>query len=1276
MAENNSISTLLPQLLRLFNNSLENFEKVNQAITSDRESVTVNLQNENGTITRITVPSFGFLKNSVDRLDRNINTITNLSGGDSSIRLSDGTFRKLVLAKLPTEADDLTELNSINQFKIKPNWFFEELINPLLFVSFDITGQAPIDTERAIVRRYILDTVSQSQVNFYESEYNGRSDIDFNTFLQEIVEKNIGYVLDEAVVDLPPRVKRYSGKFSVIRISEIDFTEEVNGVQVTGKRKLYKLNKLDYTDSQADFPDTIGLKIGDSLEVMSDPIDTRYIVKQVDTSTNSVVLELVEGGKSILIGADVLKIGSNLNSSLNVDVTVGFDERCVTFIKPIDPNSKIPAVNWSPGSSFYTNDLLTVDSNGNQQSLSNFYQTTAVDFGRYLLSFAEDKIPTSKEGVTPNTPILNANDFKVTLVNGQVSNSNAIVELQDLNNQKVSLQANLKELDTAIAKKRTKLQTTNYATEIERDADKNGLRGLITDRSTQSELYSSVVKEIDSRGKDSSVASIVPKYRVRGFFPMPEEKSTEETGTQSIIKFKIRYRYLSEDGAANPVNQFKFTDGDGESQGSFSNYRIVETVVRPREKNNITGQYQWAAIDDSNADSININQLDIPIRKGEKVEIEIKSISEAGYPANPLESPFSIPVIVSFPSDLSSDNSIDSVLQQNMEDLAKVSLEEDLNAKGIDTHLSSAFISNEKYFAHTTNVISSGFLSENQTPIDLFTKLTQIDSQLKEFSEILRKASGELVVSMIDELGNPIKLNKESVTKIFAGFYSQEVQDLDDPRGAIISKTFFLNLANAEQTGLQLIARIAGNRGRMVKQSESPSATNTEIASGEVIYPATYSWLDNNRISQSDGRSTYTTNDSDYNLLKKYDLSPISLSNPTTLDGKKYGQIKSIGPLQSTQNKNQYIYCRFKDVSSEDVFYSYINPEQNYSINLDSVENHYGRNALSSGTNGFIWGGGFDGDGNPFTAQTYANTDDNTVEVHVTHPTVVTYNAYKSAYENFTGDTNTLPDINTVSSVDCTRNIPNVSNGTAGVLFRQSKFAPLKSDAVRGKQQAIYLNENPNDLRKLGIAKGLTFDNSQLLQASPTLRYIDALSNESDGSFVNYSRNAKNSFDTFDQYLLGKKSCGSYLFMAAADHENLQVSGDSVQSTKLISFGTQNSLNIPIVFQYRMTDYFGDGDGSSGGLGSIAGDSTGSTVNVTYAKKIGVDIYPTLNDVFQFDIEIFAKYRSDNLNLDVFPSATVSQGLGDLEKVIGQLNPSVTETKVNQIVKTGGQINQ
>ena len=93
-----------------------------------------------------------------------------------------------------------------------------------------------------------------------------------------------------------------------------------------------------------------------------------------------------------------------------------------------------------------------------------------------------------------------------------------------------------------------------------------------------------------------------------------------------------------------------------------------------------------------------------------------------------------------------------------------------------------------------------------------------MQNQLDLFSEILANAKGNLVVTLIDDQGNVTNLKRNSVTKIFAGFYSQEVSNLDDPRGAIISKTFFINLANNEQTGLRIVSRIAGNRGRMVKQ--------------------------------------------------------------------------------------------------------------------------------------------------------------------------------------------------------------------------------------------------------------------------------------------------------------------------------------------------------------------------------------------------------------------------------------------------------------------------
>ena len=649
--------------------------------------------------------------------------------------------------------------------------------------------------------------------------------------------------------------------------------------------------------------------------------------------------------------------------------------------------------------------------------------------------------------------------------------------------------------------------------------------------------------------------------------------------------------------------------------------------------------------------------------------MQILSVSEAGWPSNPLESAWSNSVRITFPADLSSDSAVESIVSQNREDLAKIALEEDLNAKGIDQHLASSFTANEQYFGHTAAAIASGFLSENQTPIDLFAKLTQMQGQLDTFNEILRRAQGKLKVTLIDDQGNVINLVKDTLNRVFAGYYSQEVSTLDDPRGAIVSKTFFISLENVEQTTLQLIARVTGNRGRMVKQSENPGFSVAEGGNGTVTLPGTYTWLDNSAASQSNLRPTYLTNDGDYNLQRKYDLTPILLINPEVQSA--YGQDKSLPPFQSAQNKNQFIYSRFKDVSSEEEFYNYVNPEIEYVINLDTAENFYGRTGFSTvQTAGeFVWGGGFENDITPTTA---AVLDDSVIEVHIEHPIVAKYEAFKAEYEQKTGDGITLAPP-PAYPFNCT----STGNSTADVLFRQSKFAPLKSDDVRGKQQNIYLNENLIAISQIAIDPTLNYpsfgnpnmetpDGSpQVFQPSPSLAANTNLINVG----VDYGRNTKNSFDTFDQYLLGKPSCGSYLFLSTEDHVNIQVDGDATTSFKPVQFGSSSALTVPLVFQYRMTDYFGDGSGVLGGLGNVGGDTTGATTNITYAKRVGFDVYPNNLDVFQYDIEVFSKYRPDGLNIDVFPTATLARGLNDLERVVSTLAPSITETAVNQQVR-------
>ena len=1090
MSKNNSLSTLLPDLIRVYNNTLDGFQKLNQAITTNQEAINFDSYNDDGSVSSIQIPSFGYLKNSISRLDATLNTLTGLNDGSSSIIMPDGSFRKIILSKLPTEANDIGNLNQITTFNVKSNWFFESLINPLLYVAFDLTNKVDVNTEQISCSRYILDLNTQAKKNYFEQNYINRFDIDYHTFLYDLINNNISYTLDEDVIQVPPRVKRFKGSFSVIRVTNTQTSLLNSEIVSQSNQKLYKLDRLTYTDSFANFEDTQQLKIGDFLEVVSDHIDTKYKITYIDSSTNTIGLDLVEGSRGIGIGTDVLKISTSADNTVHADISVGFNEYCVVFIKSIDPDSRILANNWSAGSAFFTNSL-TLGNDLEQESLAQYYQRNVVDFGKYLLSMAEDKMPSTMEGIIPDAPVVYNENFKVSLINQQLTNSNVIVEIKDLIAQKNNVADQLKQIDDSISRLRIKIGTTIYGTQIEKDSDKKQLDNFITDRKLQTELYSSIVKEIETKSKTEAALTAKPKFRVRGFWEMPIEKVAPSTGKQAIIKFKIRYRYLSQNGTLNQLDQINIQNSSDSTIGVFSNYEILETALRTRSKNRF-GKWEWDNISINDPEQTNINQLEIPISKGEIVEFQIKSVGEAGWPHSPLMSEWSNAVRVEFPQDLS-EAGISAMLEQNRQDIAKVSLIEGYNAKGLDEHLISSFRANERYFAHSALDIASGFVSENQTPIDLFTKIQELQSKIGTLQAEVKGTRGELNVTLRDDKGAAINLNKNSTTKIFAGYYTNEIKDLTVKKGAIVSKSFFINISNSNDGVLRLISRCVGSRDSVV---------------GGI------------------------TNDSEYNTYLKYDIAPVVITNNA--------------PVQASQTKNQFIYFRGKDISGEHLLYEGTDPDKDI-----VVENVEFNSEIVEAADGFLLTindakGNWIGEGVPGLAR------------HVKLQGLTSY---------------TLPN-------------------TIGNTTTQAKF----------------------EYTKLG--------------------------------------DTVNSFMMEHQYLVGTKSCGSFLFPNLNNISIIQVDGDSLYSNKTIGSGLSQSINIPITFQYRMTDYWDEGDT---GIGRIGGKDV-QDENLTYSKKIGIDIWLNRQECVQYDIEIEARYKPDGLAIDSFPQANITTAINALDKVLNKIN--------------------
>ena len=871
-----SLTTLLNNLLLLQNNSYNIIASLSEIVSSNADTVSIPLVGPTGAIQSVIVPSFGSLKNQMVRLENNIESLAGVGNTNSSIQLADGSFRTLLVSSLQKEAADIQNMSIPKVFNTKENWFFESFLNPLLYVTFDLTNQVPY-----------IDTPAKQTI--FNTQFLNESSINYQTFAQSLIDNNITYYLDDEITSLPPRTVRYFGKFSVTNITDDTVTSTVDSVTFNKRVLRLRLDTLQYNDTKSQYLGTVALKIGDQLVVNSGSFSTLYQINNIDTSTRTVSVTLIQGFDPIQIGTGVLSIYTEDQSPVSVNVNIGFNEYCVLFIKPIDPNSKIEAANWSPGVGFYTNNLNITDSSGTQMTLATYYQNEVVDFGAYLYSLAKDSIVPSSLGIAPNPPTLNASNFQVVQVNKNITDTSNLTQLQTLQSNKLTIQSNMAATDASIASLTTKLQTTNYATQQLKDTDVNALSNLVNQRNSQASLYASTVANINALATSTSIADATPEYRVRGFFPMPLPQTSSRTGDQQVVQFVINYRYLNANGGANQPEQLPFIDNDGTTvTGTFSNWIEVKSDVLERTIDVTTGNSTWITEDVTNADVVNINTIDIPIKAGESVQFRVKSLSEAGWPVSPAESAWTDPITIEFPANLSSLPDVTSIIESAQVDQARIDFQNDLQNIGVPQHVASSITQNGSYFAHPATQISSGFLSPEQVIISLYDKLVSMDAAIAQLQSQISNIQGVLVVTIVDSNGNEYSVSPNTTVKLFAGNYRDQVSSLTIKKGVIVTQNYFIKITNSSASALELYSRTWGSK--------------TSIAQPSYV-----------------SGTAYNGSDTDYNSVRKYDYVPIGLSNPSPTD-LTYPFV-NLYPDSSSQCLGQFIQSRYISIDGSSPLY-------------------------------------------------------------------------------------------------------------------------------------------------------------------------------------------------------------------------------------------------------------------------------------------------------------------------------------------------------------------
>ncbi len=130
--------------------------------------------------------------------------------------------------------------------------------------------------------------------------------------------------------------------------------------------------------------------------------------------------------------------------------------------------------------------------------------------------------------------------------------------------------------------------------------------------------------------------------------------------------------------------------------------------------------------------------MDIPITKGEKVELRIRSISEAGWPQNALKSEWSDNVTVEFPANLEGSDQVANILSDATQEEAQIQLDETLNATGVITHLQDGYpnpnAGSGTYFKHQARFLSYDWATKALDGTDAVEKSIDIQSAMSDLS--------------------------------------------------------------------------------------------------------------------------------------------------------------------------------------------------------------------------------------------------------------------------------------------------------------------------------------------------------------------------------------------------------------------------------------------------------------------------------------------------------------------------------------------------------------
>lgn len=769
MSEYNSFAENITKLVRSSNNQIGLLEGIQESLLTSADTVPVSFVNEQGERSDFSIPSWVNLNVKVDSAVRAVNTLLE---GEGTVVMGDGTARQVQLSTIASPPKRITGVESPTEFGIDPNWWFEDLMYPSCHVTLDLKDKIDDTADRVRVMRVILPAGDADALNAYASLL--QSPLGYHELVNALNADGISYTEDDEMLDLPMNGVDREGTFTVEGTYWLDNSEWC------------RLDGMTYMklSGNGTVKSTGELAVGDKLSIGN------FLYRIIDIRNDrDVRLEPVVGYRLPVVG-DELGYYTEPWQNKYINIRFGKDELNIIYLKGINEAFNTAAIHWSEPIMFSSEDLRfrPVDTSVNAgMGFPEYYARYVADFGQRMIADVRENKISMSEGVRPDAPTLSANDFSVVQVNTQVNSALDSAEIAAVSADVQTMKSTISSLKGSIASKQTSLQTltgaeySNLLQSIQDDTVQ--LRQLETNYRTSLDHLQALLIENDG-------VDVKPKYRVRGFFGIPAPKGTFRK--QHIISFEIEYRYVREDNTGVDLKTYTYTGADGAPHtGVYSDWNIQQTRVLEKEWDEATGMYVWREDNASDGSEININQVDIPITKGEKVEFRVRSISEAGWPFNPLKSEWSGSVIIAFPSNLSTSSEVENLIEDVNSEKTVITVQNQLETAGFNAHISDSTANVDSqsgvYFKHKAENLSYEFTDPDSGKVSTVTVQEALDSIfkfIKNFLDYSDSTKNFDSLLQILEISKATDAEKEAQTAAIALAFKNlqdAINDMNDP---------------------------------------------------------------------------------------------------------------------------------------------------------------------------------------------------------------------------------------------------------------------------------------------------------------------------------------------------------------------------------------------------------------------------------------------------------------------------------------------------------------